>query len=167
MKMDEKTKKAKSLLQDWLNRHVDTRSTYTYGVIEEVCSLLQPPVRQSSKAGVGEFDVKKIREAVNDTEVIADAPARLRATIEKACAHIDTLEEQLVLVENQCQVNGRDAATWKMKIGSLQMEWAEYKEFLMEKYPVEDGSQWEFTCACHKKIDALLKGDDESPKKPG
>lgn len=34
--------------------------------------------------------------------------------------------------------------------------WTKYKEFLMEKYPAEEGKDWEFTCEYHKKIEKIL-----------
>lgn len=35
-------------------------------------------------------------------------------------------------------------------------EWNKYKSFLQEKYPVEEGEEWQFTCEHHQKIDEIL-----------
>ena len=35
-------------------------------------------------------------------------------------------------------------------------KWNEYKKFLMEKYPVAEDEEWEFTCSYHKEIDDIL-----------
>ena len=39
----------------------------------------------------------------------------------------------------------------------IKKEWEEYKQTLIEKYPVEEGREWKFTCDHHKKIDEILK----------
>jgi len=36
-------------------------------------------------------------------------------------------------------------------------EWKLYKKFLQDKYPVENGQKWEFTCEHHKKLDAIIQ----------
>lgn len=43
------------------------------------------------------------------------------------------------------------------KIRQISEEWSKYRKFLMEKYPAEDGKEWEFECEYHQKIDGLLK----------
>ena len=34
--------------------------------------------------------------------------------------------------------------------------WAEYKKYLMKKYPPVEGKEFEFTCEHHKKLDKIL-----------
>ena len=49
-----------------------------------------------------------------------------------------------------------------LKIEEMKEVWGKYKGFLMEKYPAEEGNEWEFTCEHHKRIDAVLnKNKDE------
>ena len=43
------------------------------------------------------------------------------------------------------------------KIRQISEEWSKYRKFLMDKYPAEDGKEWEFTCEYHQKIDGLLE----------
>jgi len=43
-----------------------------------------------------------------------------------------------------------------IKIEEVIEEWNKYKEFLMEKYPAEEGKEWEFTCEHHQRINLLL-----------
>lgn len=42
------------------------------------------------------------------------------------------------------------------KIREAAEEWNKYKSFLQEKYPVEEGEEWQFTCEQHQKIDEIL-----------
>ena len=43
------------------------------------------------------------------------------------------------------------------KIEKLRQAWLEYKAYLKEKYPAEEGKEWEFTCPHHQAIDQELK----------
>ena len=43
------------------------------------------------------------------------------------------------------------------KVEDIKKEWEEYKSFLKEKYPAEDGKEWELSWEHHKKIDDILK----------
>ena len=42
------------------------------------------------------------------------------------------------------------------KLREAAEEWNKYKSFLQEKYPVEEGEEWSFTCEHHQKIDEIL-----------
>jgi len=44
-------------------------------------------------------------------------------------------------------------------IDKIREAWSEYKKFLIEKYPAEEGKEWEFTCEHHKRIDSILNKD--------
>ena len=37
--------------------------------------------------------------------------------------------------------------------------WAEYKQFLQEKYPAAEGTLWRFTCPQHIRLDQILSGN--------
>jgi len=39
--------------------------------------------------------------------------------------------------------------------------WEEYVAYLKDKYPAEDGKEWEFSCLYHKKIDKLLQNKEK------
>ena len=41
-------------------------------------------------------------------------------------------------------------------IKEIRKEWSEYKQMLIERYPAEEGTDWEFSCDHHKRIDELL-----------
>ena len=43
------------------------------------------------------------------------------------------------------------------KYEDLKKEWAGYKEFLENKYPPDEGKEFEFTCEYHERIDKLLQ----------
>lgn len=41
----------------------------------------------------------------------------------------------------------------------LREAWNNYKIFLKEKYPAEDGQEWNFVCKHHQQIDDLLNSN--------
>lgn len=47
------------------------------------------------------------------------------------------------------------------KIDQITKQWIRYKAFLMDKYPVEEGQEWEFKCEHHKKIEEILHEPQE------
>ena len=42
------------------------------------------------------------------------------------------------------------------KLATLKIIWGRYKEYLQEKYPMDEGVTWEFACEHHKAIDKIL-----------
>ena len=42
-------------------------------------------------------------------------------------------------------------------VKELASAWNEYKKYLQEKYPPQDGEEWKFTCEHHQKIDSLIQ----------
>ncbi len=45
--------------------------------------------------------------------------------------------------------------------------WKEYRQFMMEKYPANEGETWEFTRQHLKKLDDLFREADHVPGFPG
>ena len=59
-------------------------------------------------------------------------------------------------------IRRRDARhkTIETKMYNLKHKWADYRNFLKDKYPPKEGEVWEFTCPYHKAIEAILFGKD-------
>jgi len=111
----------------------------------------------------GQDDLRDIRLKVDSHNTITIHPIKEMKTREQAEArarelypdiHIATVN-QLHEVSRQAYLKGWGEAQ-DTKLREAAEEWNKYKSFLQEKYPVEEGEEWQFTCEHHQKIDEIL-----------
>ena len=78
-------------------------------------------------------------------------------TNEKHSENLDTKEDEGSELPSEKQIENT-------KLREAAEEWNKYKSFLQEKYPVEEGEEWQFTCEQHQKIDEILNSKIIKPK---
>jgi hypothetical protein len=105
-----------------------------------------------------EFDVdrlKPLREAF--LAGVEWEKERTELTNEKHSENLDTKEDEGSELPSEKQIENT-------KLREAAEEWNKYKSFLQEKYPVEEGEEWQFTCEQHQKIDEILNSKIIKPK---
>lgn len=87
-----------------------------------------------------------------DSDVVENLEAPLRDQLVEMVSYLMECQrtQDVEVIENYTD------SIWFGLLGDVIAEWSNYKEFLKEKYPAEEGQEWEFTCEHHKRIDKLL-----------
>ena len=67
-----------------------------------------------------------------------------------------SVDSLVMRLRNYSECHDGDVDEAANALAKIAEAWTDYKSFLMQKYPVNEGEEWQFTCPHHRRIDAIV-----------